>query len=172
MDLIFDKNSILQYNLNLFNSYGIFRDYSIDHTQSIKLPYSDTNRVKIISNWEEGYSLSQIYYWELFNYSIKECLLFSQTFGNILCKNFLEAENKNVELIGDKFVYENKIIGISYIFNTLKDNYSSLFLFKENELDFANYNFSTSFTNLVNYLEVNSIVLPIQQQTSQPPLLS
>ena len=75
MNLLVDKKSILDYNLNLFNSYGIFKTYSIEHKKSLETDFSENNRVKIISNWGNGEcTSSRIYYWELFNYSIKECL--------------------------------------------------------------------------------------------------
>lgn len=167
MNLLFDKKSILNYNLNLFNSYGIFKSYSIEHKKSLENNFNENNRVKIISNWKNGEcTSSRIYYWELFNYSIKECLLFSQTFSNILCKNFKIAENKNIEFAGDKFILNNEIIGINYIFALTPNTHASLIIFKNDELDFENYDFATSFTNLTNYLEVNSILLPIHQSSA------
>lgn len=171
MNLLFDKKSILDYNLNLFNSYGIFKSYSISHKNSIAHDFSENNRVKILSPWkfeDSSCNSSQVYYWELFNYSIKESLLFSNTLANILCKNFRLAENKEIEFIGDKFVYNGSIIGINYIFPLTQNTTAFLFIFKQDELDFANYDFSQSFTNLTNYLEVNSILLPIHQSASHP----
>lgn len=169
MNLLFDKKSILDYNLNLFNSYGVFKSYNITHQNSIEQPLGEDNRVKILTPWRSKHNFctsSQIYYWELFNYSIKECLLFSQTFSNILCKNFKIAENKNIEFAGDKFILNNEIIGINYIFALTPNTHASLIIFKNDELDFENYDFATSFTNLTNYLEVNSILLPIHQSSA------
>lgn len=155
--ITFDSKSILNYNLNEFNSYGICKQYQIDHDIS-QSNFSAENRINIRYVWNENQKNSSILYYELYHYSNKELLLIAQLFGNFITKYY-----SNYEFVGDKIINENgEIIGINFISQLKNGHKTGAFILNTAHFsNFMNLDFQNYFTNLIKYLEVNSLTLDL-----------